>query len=320
MGLMRNDPLANRQEYLADNAFVQRIAAVQQRNGFANQARAALEKAAAAHPDDWRTLLRLAELHRRQGDLAAALPLYRRVAAQAGDAKAAWLSAVLGGAALPKAPTGKEGEGAEGEGTWPAPFVRIKNFLPPHQCDGLLALVMAKQRHFKAVMIGNKEVDPDVRRGLHVAGQVKRQVRPWFLPKLCAALSEVLPRVPVGPLVDPFVELHVTASPAGSEFKIHRDRTEASSLRRLTWAYYFHRRPRRFSGGDLLLHDSLPDGRGYSAVAFTCLAPLHNSIVFFPSSCFHQVTPVEGEPGDFANCRFTLNGHFNLRPSAAANG
>ena len=198
--------------------------------------------------------------------------------------------------------------------------MRITNFLPPHQCDGLLALVMANQRHFGAVMIGDKKVDPDVRRGLRAGGQVRRQVRPWFLPKLCAALPEVLPRVPVGPLVDPFVELHVTASPVGSEFKIHRDWTESSPSRRLNWAYYFHRRPRRFSGGDLLLHDSLPDGRGCSAVAFTRLAPLHNSIVFFPSGCFHQVTPVEGEPGDFANCRFTLNGHFNLRPGAAANG
>ena len=120
MGLMRNDPPANRQEWLANTAFVQRVAAaVQQRNGFADQARAALENAA-ANPDNWRALLHLAELHRRQGDLDAALPLYRRVAARAGDAKAAWLSAVLGGAALPKAPISGGGGGASIHGRRPS--------------------------------------------------------------------------------------------------------------------------------------------------------------------------------------------------------
>ena len=293
----------------------QRIAIIaQRRDGLDEQARAALEKAVTANPNDWPALLRLAHLHRRQGDLEAARCLYQRVAAKTGDAKASWLSAVLGGAALPNAPAG---EGA-GEGIWPAPFVRLTNFLPPERCDGLLELATANRRRFGPAMVGYGDVKPDARRGFHADRQVVRQVRPWFLPKLRTALPEVLTRVPVGDLGDCAVELKMTASLAQSDFKLHQDRNKRHPQRRLSWAYYFHRQPRRFSGGDLLLHDSSPSGDAGSIIAFTRLAPLHNSIVFFPSSCFHQMTPVEGEPDDFANCRFALNGHFFLRRSTPA--
>ena len=50
----------------------------------------------------------------------------------------------------------------------------------------------------------------------------------------------------------------------------------------LSFAYYFHRQPRRFSGGELLLHDE-------NAATFTRIESQHNSNVLFPAGCVHEI-------------------------------
>ena len=93
----------------------------------------------------------------------------------------------------------------------------------------------------------------------------------------------------------------------------HSDNRPRFHNRRLSFVYYFHRQPRPFSGGELLLHDA--DGRG-----FTRIEPQHNSIVFFPPECVHEIVAVESggaseggqedrpSHGDFGNARFTIQG------------
>ena len=70
-----------------------------------------------------------------------------------------------------------------------------------------------------------------------------------------------------------------------------------------------HRRPRRFSGGDLLLYDTDVDAKTGHTGAFSRITPLRNGIIFFPSNCYHQVTPVQCETDDFEDARWVLNGH-----------
>ena len=79
--------------------------------------------------------------------------------------------------------------------------------------------------------------------------------------------------------------------------------------RKIAFVYFFHRRPRRFSGGDLLLYDTDVDADAYVSGAFSRIAPLRNSIVFFPSACWHQVTPAQYGTDDFEDGRWVVNGH-----------
>ena len=66
--------------------------------GLQDLAAAALERTLAADPDDAHALWKLAEVHRRRGDFAAARGLYRRLRVRGPDRrKAAWLHRVLGG-------------------------------------------------------------------------------------------------------------------------------------------------------------------------------------------------------------------------------
>ena len=70
---------------------------------------------------------------------------------------------------------------------------------------------------------------------------------------------------------------------------------------------YFHRLPKPFLGGDLLLYDTDTAKGGYSPQGFSRIEPTANSIVFYPPDHFHEVTPVAVETGDFADGRFAVN-------------
>ena len=271
--------------------------------GLLDQAESALRRTLAARPDDVPTLARLGAVQRGKGDLAAALETYRRVTGLCpGHPEASWQSAVLSGAALP--------DGLAPQGTSPATFVRMMDFLPRERCDDLLAEVVAERERFVPAKVGGGEVDLDMRRALVAPPRIRRKVWSWFVPRLRGVVESVLARLPaVRDLGAYRVELDVTAHPNGHFFRVHRDwNEERTPHRRISYAWYFHREPRRFSGGDLLLHDTDRETRRCSFVTFTRIEPLHNCIVFFPSDCWHQITPVHGGGDDFGDGRFTVNG------------
>ena len=295
--------------------------ALRQPGGLLDQAETVLRRALAAAPCNAGALLRLGDILRGKGDFPAALDLYRRLRAlQPDHAAASWLSAILGGGRIPDvAPPGFR----------PAPFVRMTDFLEPAQQDRLLTLTLAGGERFRPARVGKGRLDLETRTAFVSEAHVRREVRSWFGPKLRDVLPHVLTRLPMdetpggGARGDAAshegaprygIELDVTAHPAGGFYRAHRDNSEERNCRRkITFVYYFHREPRRFSGGDLLLYDTDFDAGTASNIAFTRLEPLRNSIVFFPSGCYHEVTPVECATDDFGDGRFTVNGWFRSR-------
>ena len=109
------------------------------------------------------------------------------------------------------------------------------------------------------------------------------------------------------------VELQARTCQAGGFHTAHTDfHHRGSAPRLINYVYYLHRRPKSFSGGDLLLHD------GLVASPFTRIEPLDNSIVLFPSRILHrhilhEVTLVECDPGDFGAARFSVDGALRKR-------
>ena len=269
-----------------------------------DKAAAALRRMLAVEPRNAAALARLGELERRRGDFAAALTACRRLLAVApDDASAAWAVAVLGGDRLPEAPppTGRI-----------APFVRLTDFLPPASRDRLLRDMLAAGERFaparirvNAGIIRNREV----RDALVLDKPTTRDVRSWFIPKLRAVLPEVLWRLRMEDLDLRRIELKVTVHLHGHFFAAHRDAGRFED-QILSFVYYFHRAPKPFAGGDLLLHDAVR-----AAGAFSRVEPLLGSIVFFPSDCLHEVTPVACG-ADFGDGRFTVNGWIRGRSAA----
>ena len=272
---------------------------------------AALERALAADPDNAHALWRLAEVHRRRGDFDAARGLYRRVRGP-DRRKAAWLHAVLSGDGAPEA--------APGGVFWPAPFVWVKNFLAPGECDRLLALGVARHEGFTPAKVTTSYedggpssiVDSETSVSLDADLRTTKEARLRIAPKIRSVLPAVLARLGMAGLdryksiqIVVYMRVYLT----GGFFRAHRDIGYGALSPELSFVYFFHRRPRRFSGGDLLLYDTDVDGDACDSGAFSRITPLRNSIVFFPSACWHQATPVQCGTDGFEDGRWVSIGY-----------
>ena len=218
------------------------------------------------------------------------------------------------------------------------PFVRKKGFLPPQRCRALLDLAVASRERFGPAKVALKRgpkktdgargrcgsgragrcrqngvmntVDLSRRNALIISYAItERDVRPWFEARLRDAFSRALPRLGMREPSGSWVELAMTAYLPGGFFAKHRDNGRYPT-RMVSFVYYFHRQPKRFAGGELLLCDG--DGTG----AFTLIEPQHNSIVFFPASGLHQVAPVHGDSEDFGDARFAIHGWLHGQGAA----
>ena len=288
-------------------------------SGLLDQAEAILQQAIAANPDDAKALFRLGDIHRQKGNFSAALEAYERLCAMKPDnVAAAWLTAILKGDNLPSvAPPSP----------CPTPFLRLKAFLTQTEQERLFRVVSAAGRErFHAAGIGgdkNNEgvVDRNTRDAIVADGKTKREVGPWFRPKLRSILPSAWARLGLEAMDRYSIEMDITAHLSGGYYKPHKDggggTEDRFRHRKLSYVYYFHREPKRFSGGDLYLYDTNEETEeAGSKGTFSCLRiePLHNSLVLFPSHCFHEISTVECETDDFMDGRFTVNGWVRRRP------
>ena len=284
-----------------------------------DQAVALLERKVIEAPQDAQSWHRLGDLHRRRGDFPAAAKAYRALQALQGDATANWLVAVASGEAPPEAPP---------DGVQAAPFLRVMNFLTPTQRERLLALTRKSKRSFTPARIQGKGtglVVPEIRSALHTNMEATKEVRRWFVPKLQRLIPRATAHLQLGPFTKRFFELEVTAYLGSGLFRMHSDSADPrNSNRIISYACYFHDEPRRFVGGELLLHDYCRNTKDVNPSSFTRINPVGNSIVFFPSDCLHQVLQVDCRSDSLRNGRFTVNGWVREKtaapPRAPANG
>jgi hypothetical protein len=129
-----------------------------------------------------------------------------------------------------------------------------------------------------------------------------------FIERIKQHLQEVLPRIGMKPFPLGRVEMQITASNDGDYFRLHKD-TDATDTREVSFVYFFHSDPRRFSGGELRIYPTrMIDGQLQPADHAATLSPRQDAIVFFPSLNDHEVLPVRVPSRAFADSRFTVNG------------
>ena len=191
----------------------------------------------------------------------------------------------------------------------------MTDFLPPASCDRLLRDVLAARERFAPATMrmrkdAGKILNRKARNALVLDEPATRDVRSWFLPKLRAALPEALWRLRMEDLDVGRIDTEVTVHPRGGFFAAHRDKSPGARHRIVSCVCFFHRAPRPFAGGDLLLHDA---GRaeGSPSGVFSRVEPLRGGIVFFPGDCLHEITPVACG-AEFGDGRFTVNGWVSV--------
>ena len=269
-----------------------------------DQAEAALRQRLAEDTQDSGALLRLGDLHRRRGNFTAASEAYGRLRAlRRGDRRARWLRAVTAGERLPAMPPA---------GLRAAPFVHIRDFLSHAERERLLSAALEMRGLFAPAGVGRgaaRKVRPSARRALEARLPSRSGVCAWLVPKIRGALPKVCMLLRVNGLDRRRMSLAMVAYADGGFGARHRDSFPLLGI------LYFHRDPRPFSGGNLLLHDTEVETGRCSAFDFSRVAPITGSIVFYPGRYMHEVTPVACASGDFADARLSVSVTF--APEAA---
>jgi hypothetical protein len=230
--------------------------------------------------------------------------------------RARYLSALLSGVDAPIP--------ASRPAPWPAAFVRIEDFLNGARHDELLDLLTHPNGAFQPSTVGGlgpngrePRVDLDVRMSFRL-GEIA-SVALWLRPLVETCVQPMSARLGVAPFPVSTIELKCTAYGDGSFFRVHSDNRNHPT-RRISFVYYFHQTPKRYSGGALLLYDGdLTDPTRFFRESVTRLETLDNSIVFFPSGTHHEVTPVVSPSARLEDARFTIAGHvhtFDADPAA----
>jgi Rps23 Pro-64 3,4-dihydroxylase Tpa1-like proline 4-hydroxylase len=256
-----------------------------------------------------RDLLRsLAEVYRKLGKFSEAGVVYEQLfRLDPADQEAGYLQGLFGGPEWPSAPAGMRA----------APFVLLKDFLPQEFHDSLIPLLISAQDRLVPATIKGGQYIPDDRQSLDFPDDWEGRKR--FKDWIKETLPRVTPRLYVSPFTVRRIEVAVRAYLNGHFFKVHKDvaaHQPPTVDRVISYVYFFHRLPRRYEGGELLLFDTDVTADRKSP-HFSRIVPEDNSLVLFPSNFYHCVVPVRCSSNDFADSRFVLNGFIHKVPEPA---
>jgi Rps23 Pro-64 3,4-dihydroxylase Tpa1-like proline 4-hydroxylase len=279
-------------------------------SGILGQAAAVLQRRLAADSDNVDVLAKLGEIYRKQGELEKAAEVFDRLCQLTPeDARARHLRALLHGTVPPA-------WSVDNNTLQPAPFVLLRNFLPPDEHAAMLPAVLAAPDEdvFQST-VGKNQYNPEMRQSYTVGGL--RDLEKSFWTRVAEVLPSVLPNLWVEPFTVGSKEVRIRTYRSGGFFEVHRDNSiPESAARRVSFVYFFHRLPRRYTGGELLMIDSSPDSVNYAVTNFTKITPVDNAIIMFPSRFYHAVVPVECASDDPGDARFVVNGHIRVEVPA----
>lgn len=188
----------------------------------------------------------------------------------------------------------------------PTPYALIENFLSSTQLSELLQYSIRKHPEF--VPTQNSENNLDYRRSFYLPHF------PEFSELMINLVRKITPQIITHLGIPNFaignIESQLTAHNHGNYYKIHNDSgSPEAKTRVLTYVFYYHREPKSFTGGELVLYDSkIENGFYVAAKSHQIIPPTNNTIIFFPSHCLHEVLPVNCPSEYFADSRFTING------------
>ncbi|MFB2836965.1 2OG-Fe(II) oxygenase [Floridanema evergladense] len=200
-------------------------------------------------------------------------------------------------------------EDLQGTNILTSPFIQIDDFLSEAEKTQLINYSLEKESVFvDTAPLTNTSYHPDHRKSW-VLYQFP-EISEIFLQRLRKAMPFVMSKLGMELFPISQIEVQLTAHNDNNYFRLHNDNgTPETATRELTYSYYFYREPKPFSGGQLIIYDRKTlNSTWYPSESYHTIEPRNNSIVFFPSQCYHEVLPVTCVSKAFADSRFTING------------
>ncbi len=185
-----------------------------------------------------------------------------------------------------------------------------ENYLSKKSMTNLLKFAEAHAGKFKRSRVTSGEHKARRSLALYDLGDIGEMFRERVRSDLPTILEQL--KIPAFPVSE--IECQLTAHNNAHYFQRHRDSGDiGTSARVVTFVYYFHKEPRRFEGGSLrLFKGKLENGIYTCGKAAVDLDPTNNTMVFFPSACYHEVLPIKCLSGEFRDSRFTVNGWVRM--------
>jgi Rps23 Pro-64 3,4-dihydroxylase Tpa1-like proline 4-hydroxylase len=171
-------------------------------------------------------------------------------------------------------------------------MIYLEGFLEPEQNRKILDWAMKHKRYFLTSSVTTKE---DGYRRSKIAYRFPQEL---ILQKIDQIIEPVKKHFK-HEFKNYSVECQMTAHNHGDFFKPHTDNGHYCTNRLISYVYYFYKQPKPFDGGQLVL---------YNQKGSLTVEPINNSLIFFASSCLHEVLPVHCPGENFSNSRFTING------------
>ena len=190
------------------------------------------------------------------------------------------------------------------------PMYEWSEFLPEKVVADTLEYMCEHQGDFKPAEVGGENpedshYDPESRNNTELSLKgypLKKTIRKLVSERL----STISQSLGLDVFESTMTEVKLRAYHHGEYFRVHQD---GGHGRLISYVYFFHPEPQRYSGGDLVLFDTDTQNSTYKP-SFTRIKPKNNSVFFFPSHYYHAVLPVETQDDDFLSSRFVINGHI----------
>lgn len=137
-------------------------------------------------------------------------------------------------------------------------------------------------------------------------------IMPMVAEKLERLLPTIWSRLALKPIPMRRLEYQMTAHGDGDFFASHTDNGLPDIAHRLiSYVYYFHHEPKRFTGGHLRLFKTVfANGANMPGAPVADIDPPRNGLIVFPSYAHHEVTPIKCSSSALEDQRLTINGWF----------
>ena len=167
-------------------------------------------------------------------------------------------------------------------------------------------LALTKNGHFTASKTSPSKDYPDWRKSTVIYDNQLAGIKARIEAEIRARLPQVLTTLRLPRFDIDIFEIQLTSHNDGEYYHWHTDNgTPLTASRVVTFVYYFHGRPKGFTGGELVLFAS--DGQPMT------IEPVNDSMVLFSSRTKHEVKPVVCSSRRFEDGRFTINGWVRRR-------
>jgi Rps23 Pro-64 3,4-dihydroxylase Tpa1-like proline 4-hydroxylase len=207
-------------------------------------------------------------------------------------------------------------------GRYAQAFVRLDEFLVWEELSALMAFTLEHKAAFRdsRVVMTTRAGRLDAVDRYQRRSRILTDLGPFrriVTERIIHHLPYVSERLGCEPFKPNWIEAQITASNHGDYFRQHNDNLHAKvPSREITYVYFFHREPRPFEGGELIVYPSIPR-RGSPSLEAVSIVPRQNEVICFASSKLHEVLPIRCRSRAFEDSRFTLNGWVH-RPTEFA--